>query len=211
MTSKKAKAKIILQRLIDRYPEADCTLTHQSPLEMLIATVLSAQCTDKRVNIVTESLFKKYKRPIDYLAVSLEELEQDIKSTGFYHNKAKNIRLLCERLIEKYDSQVPSEMDQLVELPGVGRKTANVVLGNAFGKVSGFVVDTHVGRLSRRMGLTNENDPVKVERDLVKLFPKEEWINTSHRLIFLGREICSARKPDCEHCFLADVCKKNID
>lgn len=207
-TGGKNRAKIILKLLKEHYPEVQCTLTYHNPLEMLIATLLSAQCTDKRVNIVTETLFEKYHAASDYLAVPLEELENDIRSTGFYHNKAKNIRLLCEKLIKDYHSEVPRTLEQLIELPGVGRKTANVVMGNAFGISSGFVVDTHVGRLSRRMGLTTQTDPEKVERDLIKLFPKEEWVNTSHRLVFLGRELCSARKPECEKCFMSEICEK---
>jgi endonuclease-3 len=188
------------------YPDAACTLNFSNPLELLIATQLSAQCTDERVNIVTEQLFKKYRSAEDYASVSQEELEQDIKSTGFYHNKAKNIRATCQRLVSEYGGEVPRTMEELLTLPGVARKTANVVLGNAYGIVVGFVVDTHVARLARRLGWTKQDDPVKIEQDLMRIIPQEEWLNLSHMLILHGRTICIARKPLCEKCALALLC-----
>ncbi len=205
-TQKKKLAAQILRALKKYYPDVECTLENENPFQMLVATILSAQCTDKRVNQVTEFLFKKYQTPEDFLAVPLEEIEMDIKSTGFYHNKAKNIKALCERLVQDFEGQVPADMETLVSLPGVGRKTANVVMGNAFGIASGFVVDTHVSRLSQRLGLSNEKIPEKIEKDLVQLFPAREWINLSHRLIALGREFCTARKTLCDVCCLNGIC-----
>ncbi|HLI91348.1 MAG TPA: endonuclease III [Ktedonobacteraceae bacterium] len=188
------------------YPNAACTLNFSNPLELLIATQLSAQCTDERVNIVTEQLFKKYRSAEDYASVSQEELEQDIKSTGFYRNKAKNIRATGQRLVSEYGGEVPRTMEELLTLPGVARKTANVVLGNAYGIVVGFVVDTHVARVARRLGWTKQDDPVKIEQDLMRIVPQEEWLNLSHMLILHGRAICIARKPLCEKCALAPLC-----
>ncbi|MDO5579957.1 MAG: endonuclease III [Planctomycetia bacterium] len=205
----KKRGREVLKILKKQYPEVHCTLEYRTPFQILIATILSAQCTDKRVNQVTADLFKKYTTPNDYLRVSLEELEDDIRSTGFYHHKAKNIRALCEILRARYHNEVPRTMEDLVQLPGVGRKTANVVLGNAFGISSGFVVDTHVGRLSRRLGLSEETDPKKVEQDLVRIFPQKEWIDASHRLIALGREYCSARKKRCSECPMIKICPQN--
>ena len=188
------------------YPNAKCSLNFSNPLELLIATQLSAQCTDERVNIVTLELFKKYRNVKDYATVSQEELEQDIRPTGFYRNKAKNIRASCQRLISNYAGEVPRTMGDLLTLPGVARKTANVVLGNAFGIVEGFVVDTHIGRLTRRFGWTTNEDPVKVEQDLMRLVPQQDWLDLSHLLIYHGRTICQARKPICEQCTLAKLC-----
>ena len=188
------------------YPDAKCSLNFSNPLELLVATQLSAQCTDERVNVVTRDLFQKYRSVEDYAAVSQEELEQDIRSTGFYRNKAKNIRAACQRIITYYDGEVPRTMADLLTLPGVARKTANVVLGNAFGIVVGFVVDTHIGRLARRFGWTTDEDPVKVEQDLMRLTPREDWLDLSHLMIFHGRAICQARKALCEQCSLARLC-----
>ncbi len=188
------------------YPDARCSLNFTNPLELLIATQLSAQCTDERVNIVTADLFKKYRSVEDYATVSQEELEQDIRPTGFYRNKAKNIRAACQRLITSYAGEVPRTMVDLLTLPGVARKTANVVLGNAFGIVEGFVVDTHIGRLARRFGWTTNEDPVKVEQDLMRLIPQQDWLDLSHMMIYHGRAICLARKPLCEQCTLAKLC-----
>lgn len=196
----------LLDRLHSLYPDAQCELEYGNPLELLIATILSAQCTDARVNIVTEKLFKKYRRPEDYLAVSQEELEQDIHSTGFYRNKAKNIRGACQRILEVHGGRVPDTMEELLTLPGVARKTANVVLSNAFGKAEGIAVDTHVGRLSGLLGLTRHTDPVKIERDLLQYFPKEHWNAINHLLILHGRRVCVARRPRCAECPLRDLC-----
>ena len=196
----------IIAELHDLYPDATCSLDFSNPLELLVATQLSAQCTDVRVNIVTKQLFQKYKSAEDYATVGQEELEQDIRSTGFYRNKAKNIRATGQRLLTAYDGEVPQSMEELLTLPGVARKTANVVLGYAFGIEVGIVVDTHVGRLSRRLGWTTNEDAVKVEQDLMRIIPHEEWLNISHMLIFHGRAICDARKPLCEQCTLVQLC-----
>ena len=202
----KDRTKKIIARLKKAYPGAKCSLNHSNPLELLIATILSAQCTDERVNIVTRDLFKKYRSAEDYATVSLEELEQDIRSTGFYRNKAKNIRTASQLLITYYHGEVPANMTDLLKLPGVARKTANVVLGNAFGIIEGFVVDTHIGRLARRFGWTKNEDPVKVEQDLMRLVPRQDWLDLSHLLIFHGRAICQARKPLCQQCTLSKLC-----
>jgi endonuclease-3 len=198
--------RAITAELRHLYPDAKCSLDFSNPLELLIATQLSAQCTDERVNLVTLDLFQKYRNVEDYATTSQEELEQDIRSTGFYRNKAKNIRAACQRLITNYDGEVPRTMADLLTLPGVARKTANVVLGNAFGIVEGFVVDTHIGRLARRFGWTTNEDPVKVEQDLMRLVPQHDWLELSHLMIFHGRAICLARKPLCEQCALAKLC-----
>jgi endonuclease-3 len=198
--------RAITAELRHLYPDAKCSLDFSNPLELLIATQLSAQCTDERVNLVTLDLFQKYRIVEDYATTSQEELEQDIRSTGFYRNKAKNIRAACQRLITNYDGEVPRTMADLLTLPGVARKTANVVLGNAFGIVEGFVVDTHIGRLARRFGWTTNEDPVKVEQDLMRLVPQHDWLDLSHLMIFHGRAICLARKPLCEQCALAKLC-----
>lgn len=196
----------IITELRRRYPEARCSLNYSNPLELLVATQLSAQCTDERVNIVTEKLFKKYRSVEDFAAASQEELEQDIRSTGFYRNKTRNIRAACQRIISVYGGEVPRTMEDLLTLAGVARKTANVVLGNAFGIAVGFVVDTHIGRISRRLGWTTNEDPVKVERDLMRLVPEKVWLDLAHLLIFHGRAICDARKPLCAQCTLATLC-----
>jgi endonuclease-3 len=196
----------ILAKLYRLYPGAKCSLNFSNPLELLIATQLSAQCTDERVNIVTAELFRKYRRVEDYARVSQEELEQDIRSTGFYRNKARNIRAAAQHIITDFGGEVPRTMAELLTLPGVARKTANVVLGNAFGIIEGIVVDTHVGRLVRRFGWTTNEDPVKVEQDLMKIVPREDWLNLSHMLIYHGRATCLARKPLCEECALNDLC-----
>ena len=198
----------IVRRLEKAYPEAQCSLDHVDPLQLLVATILSAQCTDQRVNLVTKDLFRKYKCAADYADAPIAELEKDIQSTGFYRNKAKNIKACCRLLVDQYDGQVPRDLESLVELPGIGRKTANVILGNAFGITSGVVVDTHVGRLSRRLGLSEHKDPVKVEQDLMEALPKSKWIEFSHELILHGRSTCSARKPKCDDCVLGDVCPR---
>jgi len=188
------------------YPDAKCTLNFSNPLELLIATELAAQCTDERVNIVTEKLFRKYRTVEDYANAGQEELEQDIKSTGFYRNKAKNIRAACQRIISVYGGEVPRTMSDLLTLPGVARKTANVVLGNAFGIIAGFTVDTHVGRLARRFGWTTNEDPVKIEQDLMRIAPERDWLDLSHLMIFHGRAICHAQRPLCGQCSLAKLC-----
>ena len=200
------RRKRILRKLNAAYPVAACSLRHESPFQLLIATILSAQCTDKRVNEVTPGLFKRFKTPDDFLRAGIPEIENAIRSTGFYHNKAKNIYALCQRLKEDYKSEVPHTIDELVALPGVGRKTANVVLGNAFGIIEGIVVDTHVGRISRKLGFSESADPEKVERDLTAFVPRKEWIDFSHRLIMHGRQICRARNPLCADCPLAADC-----
>jgi endonuclease III len=201
-----ARTKTIIQRLKRYYPDAHCALDHENPLELLMATILSAQCTDERVNIVTKTLFPKYPTAQAYAQADLAELEGIVKSTGFFRAKAKSLQGTGKRLTEEFSGQVPQEMDALRTLPGVGRKTANVVLGNAFNITSGIVVDTHVKRLSFRLGLTNEKTPEKVEEDLEKIVPKTHWINFSHWLIFHGRQICKARRPLCEKCVLEGVC-----
>jgi endonuclease-3 len=197
---------VVYDRLSALYPDAECELTFTSPLELLIATILSAQCTDVRVNMVTETLFRKYRKPEDYLAVPVEELEEDIHSTGFFRNKTKNIRGACQRLLEVYGGEVPDSMEELLTLPGVARKTANVVLGNIFDKAEGIAVDTHVTRLSGLLGLSTHTDPSKIERDLMRLFPQEQWTVISHLLILHGRRVCIARRPQCAACALNDVC-----
>ena len=199
-----AHAQKILEGLEILYPDAGCALNHLSALELLIAVILSAQCTDVRVNIVTKDLFKKYRSAADYANVSQEELEADIHSTGFYHNKAKNIRECCKILVEKYGGEVPDSMDELVQLPGVGRKTANCVLGTFWGIADGVVVDTHVLRLAQRMGLSEETTPEKVEQDLMRIVPRDKWVKISHQLILHGRNVCMARNPQCEKCLFND-------
>ena len=205
-TTAKSQAAKVVRRLRADYPDAECALHYDTPLQLLVATILSAQCTDVRVNIVTKDLFKKYPEAADFARVKLPTLEKAIQSTGFFRNKAKNIKACCQVLVEQYDGQVPQDLDALVELPGVGRKTGNVVLGTAFGLATGVVVDTHVGRISRRLGLTKEKDAVKVERDLMELLPRKEWVDYSHRMIHHGRQICQARKPDCEACSMKKFC-----
>ena len=188
------------------YPDAHCELDFRDPLELLVATILSAQCTDKRVNIVTKQLFERCKSAKDYEEISQDELEQIIRSTGFYRNKAKSIREMARRLVVDHHGRVPDSLEALTTLPGVGRKTANVVLGNAFGIEEGVVVDTHVTRVAARLGLTKQSDPGKIEEDLMKLFPRKDWTLLSHWLIWHGRRRCFARRPDCVHCELLDIC-----
>ncbi len=202
------QTKEVIKRLKKAYPDAHCALDHSNAFELLIATILSAQCTDVRVNIVTAELFRKYRSPKDYVKASQEEIEQDVRTTGFFRNKAKNIRATAKKIIEDFKGEVPQTMDELLTLNGVARKTANVVLGNAFGIASGVVVDTHVKRLSNRLGLTKQTDPVKVENDLVKLVPEKDWVIFSHWLIWHGRKICKARKPNCGECVLENICPK---
>ena len=196
----------IIKRLKKAYPDAHCALNHSSAFELLVATILSAQCTDERVNIVTETLFRKYRGPDDYIAASQEELEKDIHSTGFFRNKARNIKAASQRLVEVYSGEIPRTMEEILTLGGVARKTGNVVLGNAFGIASGVVVDTHVSRLAQRLGLTMEITPERIETDLQALVPKRNWIMFPHWLIFHGRRICKARSPKCTQCVLADIC-----
>ncbi len=200
------QVQAIIAELRRLYPDAKCSLNFSNPLELLVATQLSAQCTDERVNMVTETLFQKYRSVEDYATVSQEEFEQDIKSTGFYRNKAKNIRAAAQRIITDFGGEVPRTMEALLTLPGVARKTANVVLGNAYGIVEGFVVDTHIGRLARRFGWTTNEDPVKVEQDLMKIVPRADWLDLSHLMIYHGRAICHARNPLCEECTLVKLC-----
>ncbi len=196
----------ILRRLRQAYPDAQCALRHNNPLELLVATILSAQCTDERVNQVTLSLFEKYRSAEDYAMADPAELEQDIRPTGFYRNKARHIQGAARMILERFNGQVPRTMDELLQLPGVARKTANVVLGVAFGQAEGIVVDTHVRRLANRLGLTREQDPDRIERDLMAMIPHEDWIDFGHQLIWHGRRICHARKPDCPNCPLNDLC-----
>jgi endonuclease-3 len=185
-------------------------LNYSNPLELLVATILSAQCTDERVNLVTADLFRKYRKAADFINVELSELEQDIRSTGFYRNKAKAIQGACRLIVEQHGGRVPSTVDELLALPGVARKTANVVLGNAFGVASGVVVDTHVGRLSQRLGLTTHEQPEKIERDLIELVPQKDWVDFAHLMIYHGRAVCKARKPECASCVLEDLCPSSL-
>ncbi len=200
------QVEAIIAELRRLYPDARCSLNFSNPLELLIATQLAAQCTDDRVNIVTRDLFRKYRTVEDYANVSQEELEQDIKPTGFYRNKAKNIRAACQRILSEYGGEVPRTMPALLSLPGVARKTANVVLSNAFGIVEGYTVDTHNIRLSKRFGWTKHEDAAKIEQDLMRLVPQKDWLDLSHLLIYHGRAICDARRPRCEQCTLAALC-----
>ena len=203
---RRARAVPILAALRRAYPDARCSLDFSSPLELLVATILSAQCTDERVNLVTKQLFKKYRTAADYARAPIEELEQDIKQTGFYRNKAKHIQAAAELIATRFGGEVPRAMADLLSLPGVARKTANVVQGNAFGIVEGVVVDTHVGRLSRRMDLTDSEEPAKVEHDLMAIIPRADWLDLSHIFIYHGRAICQARKPLCQVCTVARWC-----
>ena len=200
------RAVELLRRLPEIYPDAHCELVYSNPLELLVATILSAQCTDKRVNIVAKELFRRCRSARDFAEIPLPELEALVRSTGFFRNKAKNIRNMAAELLAKHGGEVPKTLEELAALPGVGRKTANVVLGNAFGLNEGVVVDTHVTRLARRLGLTKADNPVHIEKDLIKLFPRRNWTDLSHWLIFHGRRRCQARKPDCAECELRDIC-----
>ena len=203
---RKVQAKKILQGLRKLYPEANCELDFKTPLELIVATILSAQCTDKRVNMVTPALFKKYRTARAYAEAPQEELEKEIQSTGFFRSKARSLRSMAADLVAHHGGKVPSTMDALTALAGVGRKTANVVLGNAFDLNEGVVVDTHVRRLSRRLGLTKHTDPAKIESDLMKLIPRTKWAIFSHWLIWHGRRRCYARKPDCDGCEVQHLC-----
>ena len=206
MLEKTERLMKIIGVLEAEYPKAKTALHYSSPLEILVATILSAQCTDKRVNIVTKSLFKKYRTVEDYAKADLAELEQDIRSTGFYRNKAKNIKNAARMLVEKFGSQVPQTMEELIELPGVARKTANIVLSNAYGVIVGIAVDTHVHRLSKRLGLTENTNPNKIEKDLMQMVPKSHWKSITNLLISHGRAVCAARKPKCDVCSLNKIC-----
>ncbi len=203
---RQARVAEILQRLDEMYPEAACALTHHNPWELLVATILSAQCTDKRVNEVTPGLFKKYPTPQDFAAVQPEVLANDIRSTGFFNNKAKSIVGAAKKVVVEFDGKVPQTMEEMLSIPGAARKTANVVLGTAYGIPSGVVVDTHVQRISNRLDLTKNTDPVKIEQDLQKIIPKERWILFSHQMILHGRALCVARNPKCAECLLNPVC-----
>ncbi len=202
------RARELARRLPRIYPDAHCELTFSNPLELLVATILSAQCTDKRVNMVTPALFARCRTALDYANIPQEELEGLIRTTGFFRSKATSIRGAARKIVDQYGGDVPRTMAELFALPGVGRKTANVVLGNAFGINDGVVVDTHVTRLSLRLGLTRQTNPVKIETDLVRLFPRDVWTDLSHWLIFHGRRRCTARKPDCAGCELRDICPR---
>jgi len=205
-----ARTRDIIRRLKRAYPDAKCSLNHSNPFELLVATILSAQCTDERVNIVTADLFRKYTKPEDYLKVSPRELEKDIQSTGFFRNKTKSIQGTSKVLTEEFGGQVPHTMDELLELPGVARKTANVVLGNAFDIKAGVVVDTHVTRLSHRLGLTQEKTAEKIERDLIPIVPKKDWVIFPHLMIAHGRKICKARNPLCAECPVEKLCPSSF-
>jgi len=201
------RARQVARLLAKQYPDAECALHHENALQLLVATILSAQCTDARVNMVTPSLFARYSNAEAYANADVAELEKVIQSTGFFRNKARNIIACCRQIVDLHAGQVPATMEELVQLPGVGRKTANVILGNAF-EIPGITVDTHVQRVTRRLGLTRQTEPHKIERDLMELFPPKQWTMLSHRLIFHGRQICHARKPKCSLCPLAQVCPR---
>ena len=207
-TDKMSRTQKIISALKHIYPDAHCELNFGNPLQLLVATILSAQCTDKRVNLVTAALFKKYRTATDFAAAPLAEIEDAVKSTGFFRNKAKNIKACCAALVEKYNGEVPRTMAELHALAGVGRKTANVVLGNAFGLNVGVVVDTHVTRLSNRLGLALGTDAVKLEQALIKLVPQKDWCLFSHQLIWHGRRRCAARQPDCANCEISKLCQQ---
>lgn len=205
----KAISRAIIKRLKRIYPDAAIALHYKNPLELLVATILSAQCTDERVNIVTKNLFKKYKTAKDYADANQAEFEQEIRSTGFFKAKTRNIINCCKQLVEKHNGNVPNSMEELRKLPGVGRKTANVVLAGAFRKIEGIVVDTHVKRLAVRLGFSKDNNPWKIEQDMMQIIPKKDWIIISNLLIFHGRKICKARKPNCPDCKINDLCQFN--
>jgi endonuclease-3 len=206
LEDKRKRARKILSLLKKEHPDAGCALERGAPLDLLVATILSAQCTDKRVNMVTRTLFKKCQTPQDYLKMSQERLENEIRSTGFYRNKSKNILAACRMLIDRFDSKVPQTMEEMIELPGVARKTANVVLSHAYGVVEGIAVDTHVKRLAQRLGLSANTDPDKIEADLCALAPQKDWALLSDTLIFHGRRVCSARKPNHDACVVSKLC-----
>jgi len=209
-SQKKERTEQIIKLLKRAHPDAHCALNHSNAFELLVATILSAQCTDERVNIVTADLFRKYRKPEDYLKVPETELQQDIRTTGFFRNKTRNIQGACKVLVEEFKGEVPRTMEELLTLPGVARKTGNVVLGVAYGIAAGIVVDTHVTRLSNRLGLTKQKDAVKIENDLITLVPKKDWIIFSHLLIFHGRRICKARRPLCEECAVERLCPSSM-
>lgn len=204
--TKKRRALLILERLKELYPEAPCSLDYENPLQLLIATMLSAQCTDARVNIVTPALFERFPTATDYAEAEISEIEAYVKSTGFYRNKAKNIRAACEKILTDFGGEVPQSMETLTSLPGVARKTANVVLAHGFGINAGVTVDTHVKRITNRLGLTKHDTPIKIEQDLMKLLPQPDWENWSIRLVYHGRAVCDARNPACERCQLLEWC-----
>jgi endonuclease-3 len=208
LSEKKAQAARVVRRLKADYPAATCALENETPFELLVATILSAQCTDERVNMVTPELFRRWPTAAEMARAPIKQLEKAIQSTGFFRNKAKNIKAASQAIMERHDGQVPRDMEAMVALPGVGRKTANVVLGTAFGMATGIVVDTHVTRLSRRLGLTRHTDPAKIEQDLIEIVPKGEWIDFAHRMIHHGRQICTARKPKCPLCSMNSFCPK---
>jgi endonuclease III len=208
--SKAERTERILAVLKDEFPDATCSLNYENPLQLLIATILSAQCTDERVNMVTRELFKAYQTAADFADAPIGDIEEMVRSTGFYRNKAKSVKACCEALMEKHDGVVPDTMEELTPLAGVGRKTANVVLGNAFGKEEGVVVDTHVRRISNLLRLTRKDDPVKIEQDLVKVVPRTDWTLFSHLLIRHGRKTCVARRPDCANCRIAEDCPSAV-
>lgn len=206
LSAKKQRALEILVRLKKLYPEAPCTLDYETPVQLMVATILAAQCTDERVNTVTPALFRRFPDAAALAGADVSELENLVRSTGFYRNKAKNIQAACRLIMEKYGGEVPRSMEALTSLPGVARKTANVVSAHAFGVNLGVTVDTHVKRLTYRLGLTKNTEPVKVERDLMKLLPQPDWENWSIRLVYHGRAVCNARKPECDRCVLSDLC-----
>lgn len=207
---RKERAEQIIKLLKRAHPDAHCALNHSNAFELLVATILSAQCTDQRVNIVTADLFRKFRKPEDYLKIAATELQKDIHTTGFFRNKTKSIQGACRMLVDEFDCRVPQAMEELLRLPGVARKTANVVLGVAFGIASGIVVDTHVSRLSQRLGVTKQKDAGKIEQDLMKLVPHKDWIIFSHLLIFHGRRVCKARRPLCEVCVVEELCPSSM-
>jgi endonuclease III len=210
MKEEKQRTRKLIRLLKREYPEARCSLNHSSPLELLVATILSAQCTDERVNLVTAELFRKYRRAEDYIGVAQGELEADIRPTGFFRNKARAIQGACRMIVEQHVGRVPETLEELLELPGVARKTANVVLGNAFNITSGIVVDTHVARLSQRLSLTAHAQPEKIERELMELVPRADWIIFSHLLIAHGRKVCKARTPLCAECVVEPLCPSSL-
>ena len=205
--TKKERVKFVLEKLEEKFGKPKCALNYDTPFELLVAVILSAQCTDKRVNIVTEAMFKEYNTPEQFATMDIEKIEELIKSTGFYRNKAKNIQKASQQLLEKYNGKLPQEMDKLLELGGVGRKTANVVRGEVWGLADGITVDTHVKRITNLLGLTEEQDPIKIERDLMKIVPKKSWIDFSHYIILQGRDKCIARRPKCDECEIKEACK----
>lgn len=205
---RKEQARRVLRRLKADYPDAECALHYETPVQLLVATILSAQCTDARVNLVTEKLFADCPTAEDLAALPIKRLEKYVQSAGFFRNKAKNIKACCQELVDRHGGEVPRTLEELVPLAGVGRKTANVVLGVAYGIASGVVVDTHVGRISRRTGLTDATDAVKVERELMGLLPKRRWVDFSHQMIYHGRQVCDARKPKCAECSMRRFCPR---